>query len=86
MADVTITPKALPSPTIVPSVNSRDGKGVFWANFIQISEVHADLPLPTLLLNHQSVGQPLGIKDLLNCFSLFQLVYLYPCCLGVIFG
>ena len=67
-------------------VNSRDGKWVFWANSIQTSEVHADSPLPILLLNHHSVGQLFGIKDLLNGFSLFQLVYLYPYCLGVIFG
>ena len=67
-------------------VNSRDKKRVFWANSIQISEVHVDSPLPILLLNHHSVGQSLGIEDLLNGFSLFQLVYLYPYYLGVIFG
>ena len=67
-------------------VNSRDGKGVFRANSIQINEVHTDSPLPILLLNHHSVSQSLGIKYLLNGFSLFQLVYLYYYCLVVIFG
>ena len=49
-------------------------KGVFWANFIQVSEVHADSPLPILLLNQHSVGQPLEIEDLINGSSLLQLV------------
>ena len=56
------------------------GKGSFGQ--IQNFEVHVDSPLPNLLLNHHSVGQPLGIEDLLNGFSLLQLVYLYPYCLA----
>ena len=67
-------------------VNPRDGKGVLWANIIQINEVHTDTLLPILLLHHHSISQPLGIQDLLNGSSLFQLVYLYPYCLGVLYG
>ena len=37
-------------------VNSKNGESVFWANFIQISEVHVDSLLPILLFNHHSVG------------------------------
>ena len=71
---------------ILQMVNSKNGERVFWENFIQICKVHADLPLPILLLHHHSVGQPLEIEDLLNGSNLLQLVYLYPYRIGVIFG
>ena len=57
-------------------VNFKNREGVFWANFIQISEVHANSPLPIFLLKHHSVDQPLGIEDLLNGSCLLQFVYL----------
>ena len=66
-------------------VNPRDGRGVIWVNIIQISEVHKDMPLFILLFYHHNISQPLGIQDLLNGSSLFQLVYLYPYCLSVLF-
>ena len=66
-------------------INPTDGKGVLQANLIQISEVHAHILLPILLLYYHSISQLLGVVDLLNCSSSFQLVYFYPYCLNMLF-
>ena len=66
-------------------INPRVGKGVLWVNLIQISEVHTHTPLPILFLYYHSISQPLGVEDLLNCSSLFQLVYFYPYCFDMLF-
>ena len=66
-------------------VNSRNGEGVFWEDFVQVSEIHAHLPFPIFLFNHYCVGQPFGVENLLNGSSLLQLIHLCSDCLGVIF-
>ena len=67
-------------------VNSRNGEGILWADFVQVCKIHAHLPLPVFLFNHYYVGQPFEVEDFLNCSSLLQLVHLYPEYLGVVFG
>ena len=67
-------------------VNSRNGEGVSWVDFVQVSEIQAHSPFPIFLFNHYYVGQPLGIENLLDGSSLLQLVYHYPDYLDMIFG
>ena len=76
----------MPYYCIYQLINPGEGKKVLRANLIQISEVHTYTPLPILLLYYHSISQPLGVEDLLNCSSLFQLVYFYPYCFGMLFG
>ena len=66
-------------------VNSRNKEGVFWADFVQVSEIHAHLPFPVFVFNHYYVSQPLEAENLLNGSSLLQLIHLCPDCLDVIF-
>ena len=66
-------------------VNPKEGKGALWANLIQISEVHTHMLLPIVLLYYHSISQSLEVEDLLNCSSLFQLVYFYLYYFGMLF-
>ena len=59
-------------------VYSRHREGIFWASLIQICEVYTYSPLPTLLLHYYDIGQPLGVKDLLDSLCLFELYHLFP--------
>ena len=67
-------------------VNSRNGEGVLWTDFVQVRKIHTHSPLPVFLFSHYYVGQPLGVENFLNSSSLLQLVHLYPDCLGMVFG
>ena len=44
-------------------VDLREGETVLGAGFVEVSLVHADPPLPTLLFDHHCVGQPLRVMD-----------------------
>ena len=55
-------------------VDLRIGEAVLGARFVKVGEVHADPPLPILLLDYHSVGQPLRIMDFLNRLGFEQLL------------
>ena len=63
----------------------RHRKRIFWANFIQISEVYTNSPLSALLLYHHSVSQPLRIKNVLDRPRFFKLHHPIPNSVGILF-
>ena len=62
------------------------GKWIFRAGFIQIREINAHSPLPTLFFYYDRVCQPFGIEDLLDSPSLFEFRYLLMDCFCMLFG
>ena len=51
-------------------VNSKNGEGIPWADFVQVPKIHAHSPLPIFLFNHYCVNQPLRVENFLNSSSL----------------
>ena len=66
-------------------VNSRNGEGILWANFIQIREIYAHTPFPIFLLHHHSIGQSFEIKDFLDCPCLLKFIHLSSHYLSMLF-
>ena len=58
---------------------------IFWAGFIQISEVYTNSPFSALLLYHYSVSQPFWIKKFLDCLHFFKLHHLDLNSVGMLF-
>lgn len=52
---------------------------------LKVSKIHTKPPLAHLLLDKNSVSQPLGIKDLIDNPCLFQLIYLFLHCISTLF-
>ena len=63
----------------------RHREQIFWAGFIQISEVYIKSPLSALLIYHYSVSQPLRIKKFLDSPHFFKLHHLVPNSVGMLF-
>ena len=63
----------------------RHQEQIFWASFIQISEVYTNSPFSALLLYHYSVSQPLRIKNFLDCSRFLKLHRLVPNSVGMLF-
>ena len=57
-------------------VYPRHRERVFGTSLIEICEIHTHAPLPSLLLHHHRVSQPLRVKNLFNSPCLFELCYL----------
>ena len=57
---------------------------IFWAGFIQISEVYTNSQLSAFLLYHYSVSQPLRIENFLNCSRFFKFYHLVPNSVGML--
>ena len=49
-------------------------EAVLGAGFVEVGEVHANPPLPILLLDHYRVGQPIRTVDLLHRLGCEQLL------------
>ena len=62
----------------------RHGKWILGASLIEVREVHAHLPLSSLLFYHHRIGQLLRIKNFLDSLSLFELGHFTPNRLGVL--
>ena len=45
-------------------IDSREGKAILWASFIEASEVDADPPLAILLLHEDEIGEPFVVECL----------------------
>ena len=56
------------------------------ASLIQIHEINAHSPLPTLFLYYYRVCQPFRIEDLLDSPSLLKFRYLFSDCFCMLFG
>ena len=56
------------------------------ASLIQIREINAHSPLPTLFLYYYRVCQPFKIEDLLDSPSLLEFRYLLSDCFCMLFG
>ena len=52
-------------------VNLGQRERILGTGFVQISEVYTDPPLSALLLYHDRVRKPCGIKDLLDCSCFY---------------
>ena len=52
-------------------VNLGKREWILGTSFVQISEVYIDPPLSVLLLDHDYVRKPCGIKDLLDCSHFY---------------
>ena len=63
----------------------RHREQIFWADFIQIHEVYIDSPLPTFILYHYLIGQPLRVKDFLDSPYFFKLYHLVPNSINMLF-
>ena len=57
-------------------VYSRHRERVFGTSLIEICEIYTHTPLPSLLLHHHRVSQPLRVKHLFNSPCLFKFCYL----------
>ena len=63
----------------------RHWERVFWTRLVQVCEVYANSLLPTLLLYHNSIGQPLGVEDLFDSPYSFELHHFIPNSVGMLF-
>ena len=43
-------------------VDPREGEAIFWASFIEISEVNTEPPLSILLLHEDRIGEPIEVN------------------------
>ena len=43
-------------------VDPREGKAIFWASFIEVSEVDTNPPLDILLLHEDRIGEPIEVN------------------------
>ena len=50
-------------------VDPQEGEAIFWANFIEVSEVDAYPPL-AIILHEDGIGEPVGIEGLSDEASL----------------
>ena len=57
-------------------IYSRHKEGIFWASFIQISEVHTHLPFSIPLFYHHIIGQPFKVEDFFDSPCLLELHHL----------
>ena len=67
-------------------IYSRKGERIFRIGFVQVCEVYAYPPLSILLFYHHGVGQPFGIKYLLDSPRSLKFSYLVLNSFIMIFG
>ena len=53
-------------------VNLWEREAVLGAGFVEVGEIHADPPFPTLLLDHHRVGQLVRVSDYLGFQQLLN--------------
>ena len=65
----------MPDCRVYQLVNPGQGKTILRASTIQICEVDAHSPLPVCFLDHDDIGQPLGIIDFSDKIGSKQFLY-----------